>query len=98
MLGEVPQNQQQQARVSLRGHTKFHFNYPLCSKNPASSDADASDTRSSDFQSYLSMHGADLQAALDKHWNNILRLLQMGTTAVQIMIPKKCLPRSAKQI
>jgi hypothetical protein len=34
-------------------------------RNPASSNADASGTRSNDLQSYLSMRGTDLQATLD---------------------------------
>ncbi len=73
---------------------------PICSvlRNPASFDADTSDTHSNDLQSYLSMRGADLQAALDKHWDDVLHLLQTGNTAGQNMIPKKCLPRSVKQI
>ncbi len=68
------------------------------SRNPALSNADASGMCSNDLESYLSMHGADLQAALDKHRDNVLHLLQTGTTAGQNMILKKCLPRSAKQI
>jgi hypothetical protein len=39
------------------------------------------------------MRGADLQAALDKHWDNVLHLLWMGTTAGQNMIPKKMLTK-----
>ncbi len=68
----------------------------FASRNPASSNADASGTRGNDLQSYLSMHGADLQATLNKHRGNILHLLQTSTNAGQNMIPKKCLPRSEK--
>ncbi len=57
------------------------------------SDADASRTWSNDLQSYLSMHGTDLQAALDKYWDNVLRLLRSSTTAGQNMIPKKMLTK-----
>jgi hypothetical protein len=66
----------------------------ICSvlRNPALSNAD-SGMHSNDLQSYLSMHGADLQATLDKHWDNVLCLLRMGTTAGQNMIPKKMLTR-----
>ncbi len=39
------------------------------------------------------MHGADLQATLDKHWDDALCLLWMGTTAGQNMIPKKMLTK-----
>ncbi len=45
------------------------------------------------LQTFLSMRGADLQAALDKHRNNLLHLLRMGTTASQNMIPKIMLPK-----
>jgi hypothetical protein len=64
---------------------------PICSasRNPALSDADASGTCSNDLQSYLSMCGADLQVALDKHRDGVLRLLQTSTTAGQNMIRKK---------
>ncbi len=65
----------------------------LASRNLASSDADASGTRNNDLQSFLSMHGADLYAALDKHWDDVLHLLQMGTMAGQNMIPKKMLTK-----
>ncbi len=66
------------------------------SRNPASSDADTSGTRSNDLQSYLSMRGADLQAALDKHRDDVLHLLQMGTTAGQNMTPKNMLTKVCK--
>jgi hypothetical protein len=66
------------------------------SRNPALSDADASGTCSNNLQSFLSMHGADLQAALDKHWDDALHLLWMGTTAGQNMIPKKMLTKVCK--
>ncbi len=56
---------------------------------PASSDADASGMHNNDLQSFLSMHGADLQAELDKHQDNVLCLLRMGTMAGQNMTPKK---------
>jgi hypothetical protein len=65
-------------------------------RHPALSDADASGTSSNDLQSFLSMHGADLQAALDKDWDNVLHLLRTGTTAGQNMIPKKLLPKVCK--
>ncbi len=65
----------------------------LASRNPASSNADASGTHSNNLQIFLSMHGADLQAALDKHQDNVLHLLQMGTMAGQNMIPKKMLTK-----
>ncbi len=39
------------------------------------------------------MREADLQAALDKHRDNVLRLLRTGTTAGQNMIPKKMLTK-----
>jgi hypothetical protein len=42
------------------------------------------------------MHGTALQAALDKHQDNVLRLLHMGTTAGQNMIPKKMLTKVRK--
>jgi hypothetical protein len=65
-------------------------------RNPALSNADASGTRSNDLQSYLSMRGADLQAALDKRRDNVLHLLRMGTTVDQNMIPKKMLTKVPK--
>ena len=58
------------------------------SRNPALPGADASGTRNNDLHSFLSMRGADLKAALDKHWDDVLCLLHMGTTAGQNMIPK----------
>jgi hypothetical protein len=67
------------------------------SRNLASSGADTPGMCSNDLQFYLSIHGADLQAALDKHRDNILCPLGMGTTAGHNMICKKCIPRSAKQ-
>jgi hypothetical protein len=66
------------------------------SRNPASFDADASGMRSNDLQSYLSMRGTDLQAALDKHQDNVLHLLWMGTTAGQNIISKKMLTKVCK--
>ena len=39
------------------------------------------------------MHGADLQTALDRHWDDILHLLWTGTTAGPKMIPKKMLTK-----
>ncbi len=68
----------------------------LASRNPASSDADASGTRNNDLQSFLCMCGADLQATLDKHWDDVLHLLRMGTTAGQNMISKKMLTKVRK--
>ncbi len=61
------------------------------SRNPASSNADASGTQNNYLKSFLSMHGADLQAALAKHWDNVLHLFWTGTTAGQNMILKKTL-------
>ncbi len=46
-----------------------------------------------DLQTFLSMRGADLQAALDKHQDGVLRLLRMGTMAGQNIIPKKMLTK-----
>ncbi len=66
---------------------------PSASRNPAPSDADASGTSNNDLWTFLSMCGADLQAALDKHWDNVLHLLWMGTMAGQNMIPKKMLTK-----
>ncbi len=63
------------------------------SRNPALPGADASGTRNNDLHSFLSMRGADLKAALDKHWDDVLCLLHMGTTAGQNMIPKKILTK-----
>jgi hypothetical protein len=68
----------------------------LASRNPASSNTDVSGTCNNDLQTFLSMYGADLQAALDKHWDDVLRLLQMGTMAGQNMIPKKMLTKVRK--
>jgi hypothetical protein len=68
----------------------------LALRNPAMSNADASGTHNNDLQSFFSMRGADLQAALDKHWDNVLHLLRMGTTAGQNMIPKKILTKVRK--
>jgi hypothetical protein len=66
------------------------------SKNPALSNVDASGTCNNNLQTFLSMGGTDLQAALDKHWDNVLRLLRLGTTAGQNMIPKKMLTKTRK--
>ncbi len=63
----------------------------LASRNPASSDAGASGTCINDLHTFLSMHGADRQAAINKHWDDVLHLLRTGTTAGQNMIPKKML-------
>ncbi len=65
----------------------------LASRNPALSDADASGTRDNYLQTFLSMRGADLQPTLDKHQDNALCLLRMGTAAGQNMIPKKMLTK-----
>jgi hypothetical protein len=65
-------------------------------RNPASSNADASGMCNNDLQSFLRMHGADLQAALGKHQDNVLHLLWTGTTAGQNMIPKKMLTKVRK--
>jgi hypothetical protein len=42
------------------------------------------------------MRSAGLQAALDKHWDNLLHLLWMGTMAGQNIIPKKMLTKVCK--
>jgi hypothetical protein len=68
----------------------------LASRNPAPSNADASGMRDNDLKTFLSMRGADLQAALDKHQDDILCLFQMITTAGQNMIPKKILTKVCK--
>jgi hypothetical protein len=47
-------------------------------------------------QPFLSKHGTDLQAALDKHRDDVLHLLRMGTTAGQNIIPKKMLTKVLK--
>jgi hypothetical protein len=52
--------------------------------------------RNNDLQTFPSMRGTDLQAALDKHWDNVLCLLWMGTTTYQNMIPKKMLTKVCK--
>ncbi len=65
----------------------------LASRNPASSNADASGMCNNDLQSFLSMHGTDLQATLDKHPDDFLHLLWTGTTTGQNMIPKKMLTK-----
>ncbi len=65
----------------------------LASRNPAPSDTDASGTRNAYLQTFLSKHGADLQATLDKYQDNVLHLLQTGTTAGQNIIPKKMLTK-----
>jgi hypothetical protein len=77
---------------SLRQHQSTSL-IRLALSNPALSNADASGMHNNDLQSYLSMCGTDLQAALDKHWDNVLRLLRMGTTAGQNIIPKKMLTK-----
>jgi hypothetical protein len=66
------------------------------SRNSAPYNTDALGTRGNDFQTFLSMSGADLQAALDKHWDDALHLLRMGTTAGQNIIPKKILTKVRK--
>jgi len=68
----------------------------LASRNRALSDADASGTCNNNLQTFLSMRGADLQATLDKYWDNVLCLLGTGTTAGQNMIPKKMLTKVRK--
>jgi hypothetical protein len=65
----------------------------LASRNPAPSDTDASGMHDNDLQTFLSMHGADLQAALDKHRDNVLHLLWISTTAGQNIMPKKMLTK-----
>ncbi len=60
------------------------------------SDADASGTHDNNLQTFLSMRGADLQAALDKYQDDVLCLLCMGTMAGQNMIPKKMLTKVCK--
>jgi hypothetical protein len=65
----------------------------LASRNPASSNADALGTRDNNLQTFLSMCGADLQAALDKQRDNVLCLLWTSTMAGQNMIPKKMLTK-----
>ncbi len=92
MLGGVYQYQQQ-GRYYCCSHNKFHFNPCLASKIPAPSDTDASGTRDPDLQTFLSKHGADLQAALDKHQDDVLHLLWMGTTMGQNIIPMKMLTK-----
>ncbi len=65
----------------------------LASRNPAPSNTDALGTRNADLQTFLSKGGADLQAALDKHRDNVLHLLRTGTMAGQNTIPKKMLTK-----
>jgi hypothetical protein len=65
----------------------------LALRNPASSDTDDSCKRDNNLQTFLCMHGADLQATLDKHQDNVLHQLWTGTAAGQNMIPKKMLTK-----
>jgi hypothetical protein len=51
----------------------------LASRNPAPSNTDASGMRNADLQTFFSKRGGDLQAALAKHWDDVLHLLWMGT-------------------
>ncbi len=68
----------------------------LASRNPAPSNTDASGTRNADLQTFLSKRDADLQAALNKHCDNVLCLLRMGTMAGQNIIHKKMLTKVRK--
>jgi hypothetical protein len=60
MLEKVYQYQQQ-ARYYYRSNNKFHFNPSLGFKKPSTVQHRCY------LQTFFSMRGADLQAALDKH-------------------------------
>jgi hypothetical protein len=68
----------------------------LASRNPAPSDTDASGTQGNDLWTFLSMRDDDLQAALDKHWDDVLHLLRTGSMDGQNIIPKKMLTKVRK--
>jgi hypothetical protein len=86
-------NKHESLPVATPSFTSF---FCSASRNPASSNADASSTCNNNLQSFLSMHGANLQATLDKHQDNVLHLLCTGTTAGQNTIPKKMLTKFYK--